>query len=154
MAQFRLVDIFTRCTYPSTKDIIMKRFTSTSSLRVVIATIAFGMGVDCPDVRQVIHWGPPSDIEMYVQESGQAGRDGEASLATILVGKGDLNKATHSKDIIDYCTNDTTCQREVLFQEYTGIPPEGCHCCDVCMQTCKCGQCEKTLEKFCICVYE
>ena len=56
LAQFRLVDMFTRCTHTSTKDIIMKRFTSTSSLCVVIATIAFGMGVNCPDVHQSIHW--------------------------------------------------------------------------------------------------
>ena len=105
--------MFTHCTHPSTKD-IMKRFTSPLSLHIVIATIAFGMGVDCPDMRQIIHWGPPSHIKMYVQESGRAGRGGKASLTTILVGKGDLNKATHSKDIIDYCTNETSKRSALL----------------------------------------
>ncbi len=42
-------------------------------LHVVIATVAFGMGIDCPDVREVIHWGVPEDAEMYVQESGRGG---------------------------------------------------------------------------------
>ena len=42
-------------------------------LRVVIATVAFGMGIDCPDVREVIHWGVPEDAEMYVQENGRGG---------------------------------------------------------------------------------
>ncbi len=46
-----------------------------SHLRIIIATIAFGMSIDCPSVRRVIHWGPSDDIEQYLQESGHAGRD-------------------------------------------------------------------------------
>ena len=41
----------------------------------MIATIAFGMGLDCPNVGRVFHWGPSGDIELYLQETGRAGRD-------------------------------------------------------------------------------
>ena len=54
---------------------------------MVICTIAFGMGIDCVYVRQVIHWGPSSDIESYVQECGRAGRNGLPSNAVYCVGK-------------------------------------------------------------------
>ena len=68
---FRLVDMFTSCTDNEVKSDIIKSFTSpTSPLRVVCATIAFGLGIDGPYVRQVIHLGIPDDIESYIQESG------------------------------------------------------------------------------------
>ena len=84
LPKFRLLDMFTSCTESAVKDEIVGAFTKESNLRIVIATIAFGMGVDCPDVRQVIHLGPPSDIECYVQETGRAGRDGLPALALLL----------------------------------------------------------------------
>ena len=72
------------CTEESVKEVVLKRFTQESNLRIVVATVAFGMGIDCHDVRQLIHLGPPIDIEAYVQETGRAGRDGSPALALLL----------------------------------------------------------------------
>ena len=84
LARYRMVDMFTACTTTSVKDSILERFCiQNSSLRVVVATVAFGMGLDCPNVRRIIHWGPPGDIEQYLQETGRAGRDGLPSQAVL-----------------------------------------------------------------------
>ena len=48
-----------------------------------MATVAFGMGLDFTNVHCIIHWGPASDIEQYLQETGRAGRDGLPSVATL-----------------------------------------------------------------------
>ena len=71
-----MVDMFTRVNTQEKRDQIVERFkTINCTLRVLIATTAFGMGVDCPDIRKVFHWGAPSEIKEYVQEMGWAGRD-------------------------------------------------------------------------------
>ena len=76
--------MFTSCTENSLKYKIVQSFVdSHSNLRVVVASSAFGMGLDCECVREIIHWGPSKDIDSYVQESGRAGRDGIHSKATI-----------------------------------------------------------------------
>jgi len=60
--------------------------------QVMVATNAFGMGIDKPDVRKVIHYEPPLSLEEYVQEAGRAGRDRSASTAVILLGGYDMRK--------------------------------------------------------------
>ena len=72
--KFRLFDMFTACTHPGVKAGILGSITSaTSPLRIAIATIAFGMGINTPDIRTVFHWGPSADIEQYVQAVGRGG---------------------------------------------------------------------------------
>ena len=68
LADFRLIDLFTACTHPLVKEKILKNFRDKAGVRrVVIATVAFGMGLDCPDVQRIIHWGPSGDIKTYVK---------------------------------------------------------------------------------------
>jgi len=81
LMEFRLVDMFTSATDPAHKDYIIQAFTKESHLRIIIATIAFGMRLNCPNIRQVVHVDMPDDIESYIQHTG---RDGQPSLAVLL----------------------------------------------------------------------
>ncbi|AWR88066.1 RecQ family ATP-dependent DNA helicase [Meiothermus taiwanensis] len=65
-----------------------ERFTE-GKTRVMVATTAFGMGIDKPDIRLVVHWRPPRSLEEYIQQSGRAGRDGKEAYCLLLYTKGD-----------------------------------------------------------------
>ena len=95
------------------KDSILRLFIKESHLRIVIATIAFGMGVDLPDVRQVIHVAAPDDVESYIQETGRAGRDGLPSLALLLHVKWRSHPLTDP--IKEYRDNMDMCRRGGAF---------------------------------------
>lgn len=139
---FRLVDMYTKCTELSVKEDIITAFSAADSkLRVVVATIAFGMGLDCPNVSQVIHWGPSSTVEDYVQEIVRAGRDAAVQAhATLYVEKGDQQFT--SANMMEYCRNRHKCRRELLFcgfDEYDrNDAPLGCKCYDYCSVHCTC----------------
>ena len=78
LSPYRLVDMYTSITDPVVKKNIVDSFTTTDSvLRVVICSTAFGMGVNCSDIRTVINLGPPNSTEEYIQQTGRIGRDGK-----------------------------------------------------------------------------
>ena len=84
-SRFRLVEMFTSCTDAEVKSEIISSFTfTTAPLRLVCGTVTFGMGIDCSDVRPVIHLGVTEDNEYYIPESGHAGRDGSPELSLLL----------------------------------------------------------------------
>ena len=141
LSKYRLTDLFTACTPKNVKDAIVENFCKKGgTLRIVVATIAFGMGLNCPDIRRIVHWGPPSDIESYLQETGRAGRDGLPSTATLYFGTQDLRSPHLESSMKNYCKNTSTCRRQVLLQEFDtkhiDMSVVKLGCCDVCNVKC------------------
>lgn len=118
---------------------------------VMVATIAFGMGIDKPDIRYVLHATIPASVEAYYQELGRAGRDGEPAEALMLYGIGDISRRRSLIDsdswegglddhlrrehkrldaLIGYCES-AKCRRQVLLG-YFGEESEPCGNCDLC----------------------
>ena len=149
-------DIFTASSHIDDKERILREFTERNSyLCIIVATSAFGMGIDAPDIYHVLHWGPPKTIEEYVQESGRGGRDGKHAIATMFYARCDIGGAhPPSPLVISYCNNKTTCRRELLmavFDVTACNKPSPIHlCCDICWSTCSCLDCLdlKALESY------
>lgn len=107
-------------------------------VRRVFATQSLGMGIDCPNVREVIHWGVPRSLEDYHQEIGRAGRDGLPARATLLYSARQLRKTYCNKSVIDYC-NCQGCYRAVILDYFcildeTELGPASV-CCSRCAHT-------------------
>lgn len=124
----------------------------TGKTLVIVATIAFGMGIDKSDIRRVIHFGPPKTIEDYYQQIGRAGRDGLASHCIMYCNTNDFDayksdfylgnlnatiRANQERSIDAlrrYATNDEVCRRAELLHFFNEVPKFGQRCgtCDNC----------------------
>ena len=100
------------------EEILQQLCSARSIVRVVFATVAIGMGVDIPDIRQVLHVGPPSTIKAYFQETGRAGRDGKPASAFLYYSNRDIakNRVGMQDDMRSYCLNNDVCLRKILLK--------------------------------------
>ena len=103
----RLVEMYHARVDEQNKDEILASFSEESGcIRVLIATIAYGMGINCKGVKDVIHYGPPQNLERYLQESGRAGRSADSGCrAVILYSNVMLQQCDES--MINYIRNKT-----------------------------------------------
>ena len=135
---------------PAERAATLGRFRSGEGL-VVVATVAFGLGIDRPDVRFVAHLDLPSSLEAYHQETGRAGRDGEPADAWMTYGLGDVLALRRRIDageaeetrkqverrkldsLLGYCET-TECRRRSLLRYFGEEPPGPCGNCDTCLE--------------------
>ena len=126
----------------------------TGKSSVVVATVAFGMGIDKPDIRRIIHYGSPKTLEEYYQQIGRAGRDGLPAECVMYVAESDFDRyksdfylggltgkarqatETSMAALRTFCLDAETCRRKALlnyFAEHSPAFGDRCGTCDTCL---------------------
>ncbi|WP_420839684.1 DNA helicase RecQ [Colwellia maritima] len=130
------------------RALVQEGFTK-DNIQIVIATVAFGLGINKPNVRYVIHFEPPRTLESYYQEVGRAGRDGLAAEALFLVADKDIsrikkrisegdnpqrvNVEMHRFAAMSAFIDAQTCRRQVVLNYFAEYTQQGCGNCDICL---------------------
>ena len=117
--------------------IVDKLVQGNSKIRVIFATVAFGIGLDISNIRQILHIGVPYTMEEYFQEAGRAGRDGLPAKAHVHYNSYDISKGKkHLSQVMRAYVKKQKCKREMILGYF------GFHeCCDYHEHSCDCDDC-------------
>ena len=154
---------------PEIRNANQKRFLREEGV-IMVATVAFGMGIDKPNVRFVAHLDLPKSMEGYYQETGRAGRDSLPANAWMVYGFGDVvnlrkmvDAGEASEDrkrverqklnaLLGYCES-TTCRHQSILRYFGEDSPGGCANCDNCLEPVATWNATKEVQKALSCVY-
>ena len=132
--------------YPAhEQERILKEVVKPSSV-IRCLFVAFGLGIDCPDICRVIHIGPPRTMEEYFQEAERAGRDGRPAVATVYYNSYDISRAKKNmQEIMQTFVTSDVCPRKMILEYFSFtnsalIFPSHL-CCDVHKAQCTCRDC-------------
>ena len=128
------------------KRIVDELIQGKSKLRIIFATVAFGIGLDISNIRHVLHIGVPYSMEEYFQEAGRAGRDGLPAKAHIFFNSHDISKGRKQlSDVMRNYVQEKKCKREMILNYFGFKAPSRSgslhECCDFHQNMCDCDDC-------------
>jgi len=150
------------------RALVQEGFTK-DNIQIVIATVAFGLGINKPNVRYVIHFEPPQTLESYYQEIGRAGRDGLPAEALFLVADKDItrikkrisegdnpqrvNVEMQRFAAMSAFVDAQTCRRQVVLNYFAEYTQQGCGNCDICLDPPSLFDATEAAQKVLSCVF-
>ncbi len=150
------------------RALVQEGFTK-DNIQIVIATVAFGLGINKPNVRYVIHFEPPRTLESYYQEIGRAGRDGLPAEALFLVADKDISRIKKRISegnnpqrvnvemqrfaAMNAFVDAQTCRRQVVLNYFAEYTQQGCGNCDICLDPPSLFDATEAAQKVLSCVF-